>query len=181
MTIAEAQHDVRSIYLGGFAGQLVSGSLWLASSVLWMLRSPRYGIVTLVIGGMFIFPFTQLLLRAMGRPASLSPGNPFRELAFEVALLVPLALPLVGAAAIHRIEWFYPALAVVVGAHYLPFAFVYGVRLFIVLSAILVAAGTGVGLYIPEAGNLLGWFTGVLLILFALLGKHAARMPAASA
>jgi len=39
-------------------------------------RSPKSVIIALVVGGFFIFPWTQLLLRLMGRPASLPKGHP---------------------------------------------------------------------------------------------------------
>src|SRR6266550_3598892 len=78
MDIQDAQREVRSVYVGGFWGQLVA-------SVIWML------------------------------------------------LLVPVGL--------YRLNWFFPALIVLVGAHYLPFASLYGTRMFLFLSAILVAVG----------------------------------------
>ncbi len=123
MDVRDAQLEVRSVYIGGFVGQLASGVLWLISCALASWMSWRAGITVLVVGGMFIFPVTQMVLRLMGQPASLSVRNPLRELAIEVAFIVPLLLPVVGAAALHWIEWFYPAAAVVVGAHYLPFSF----------------------------------------------------------
>lgn len=174
MTIADAQLEVRTTYMGGFVGQLVSGTLWLVSCALSVWLSTRAGITAFVLGGMFIFPMTQLILRLLGRPASLSPENPFRVLAIEVAFVMPLLLPLVGAAAVHRADWFYPAAAVAVGAHYLPFAFVYGMRLFIPLCGILVAMGAGVGYYAPAEGIYVGWAAGATMILFGFLGRHAA-------
>ena len=71
LTITQAQRDVRTTFLGGFGGQLVSGLLWLISAALATWNSPRVGIVTLVVGGMFIFPLTLLTLRLMGRPPGL--------------------------------------------------------------------------------------------------------------
>ena len=177
MNVFEAQREVRSIYIGGFFGQMVSGIIWLASAALMTWVSWRAGVLALVVGGMFIYPLTQLLLRASGRPASLSPGNPLRELAMEIAFLVPLLLPLVGAAALYRREWFYPAMMMVVGAHYLPFSFLYGMRHFIVLSVLLMAPGLLVGLYAPQAGVWGGWLTSILLFAFAFIGRAAVLRP----
>ncbi len=174
MQVRDAQFEVRSTYLGGFVGQLVSGFLWLLSCSLTMWISYRAGITVFVIGGMFIFPITQTVFRLMGRTASLSAENPFRELAIQVAFIVPLLLPLVGAAALHRIEWFYPASAIVVGAHYLPFAFLYGMRLFIFLSGALILAGLFFGLWAPAQGIQAGWVAAFTMILFAFLGRRAA-------
>lgn len=75
MNVSDAQREVRSVYLGGSVGQWVSGVIWLLSAGLWTWGSPRAGILALVLGGAFIFPLTQLALRASGRPASLSAGT----------------------------------------------------------------------------------------------------------
>lgn len=149
--------------------------MWFASAALTTWASQRTGIIALVIGGMFIFPLTQLLLRASGRSASLTAGNPFRELAMEIAFLIPLLLPLVGAATLHHAAWFYPAMMIVVGAHYLPFSFLYGMRQFIPLSGLLLLAGLFIGLYAPQMAVWGGWFTGVLLLAFAFIGRSVAR------
>jgi hypothetical protein len=174
MNVAEAQREVRTIYVGGFYGQLVSGGIWFASAALTTWLSPRAGILALVFGGMFIFPFTQLILRATGRPVSLPSGNPLRELAIEIAFLVPLLLPLVGAATLHKSAWFYPAVMMVVGAHYLPFSFLYGMRQFIALSGLLLVAGLLIGLYAPEMAVWGAWLTSLLLFAFAFIGRAVA-------
>jgi hypothetical protein len=84
-----------------------------------------------------------------------------------VAFTVPLALPLAGAAAIHRAGWFYPACLVIVGAHYLPFVFLYGMRTFAVLAAALIGCGYAIGLLAPDEVLLGGWVGGVVLLVFA--------------
>jgi hypothetical protein len=178
MTIADAQRDVRTTFLGGFAGQLVSGLVWLASAALATWISPRAGILMLVFGGMLIFPLTQLTLRLMGHAASLPKGHPMNALAIEIAFIVPLCLPLVGAAALHHLSWFYPAFMVVVGAHYLPFAFLYGMRQFLALGALLISAGLLTGLYAPSTFSLGAWIAATLLLLFAFIGRNAANKPA---
>jgi len=86
VTIAAAQLEVRSTYLGGFVGQLVSGVLWLASCAFSVWFSTRAGITVFVIGGMCIFPVTQLILRLMGRPAD-------EALVLPESLSSPPALP----------------------------------------------------------------------------------------
>jgi hypothetical protein len=102
MNISAAQREVRSVFVGGFAGQLVSSGVWCLSAALATWSSPARGIYALVLGGFFIFPLTQLLLRLMGRPVSLDPGNPMRWLAMQVAFTLPLNLPLVAAATMYR-------------------------------------------------------------------------------
>ena len=92
-----------------------------------------------------------------------------RELAFEVAIVGPLMLPLVGATALHNTAWFYPALMVAIGAHYLPFSFLYGMRQFIALGVIMLVSGLLIGLYAPGVSTLGAWFTAGLLFVFGIL------------
>ena len=67
MTISEAERAIRTHFVGGFYGQLVSGLLWLTSAGLAVWRGPRASILMLVVGGFFIFPATELLIRAIGK------------------------------------------------------------------------------------------------------------------
>jgi len=175
MTISDAQRDVRTIFRGGFAGQLVSSSIWFASASLATWYSTKAGIVMLIVGGFFIFPLTQLLLRAMGGPSSLPKGHPMTALGMQIAFIVPFNLPLVGAAAIHHLSWFYPACMIVVGTHYLPFIFLYGMRQFGALAGILISAGLVIGLYLPSSSfSFGGWLTAVTLLAFAFLERRTA-------
>ncbi|MDP2300181.1 MAG: hypothetical protein Q8M55_05650 [Actinomycetota bacterium] len=162
MQVAEAQREIRQGYVGGYVGQLVSGVLWLGSAALATWVSTGTGIWFLVLSGFFIFPLTLLGLSTIRQRVTVSRGSPLNGLAMQVAFTLPLVLPVVGAATLYRIEWFYPAFMIVLGAHYLPFVFLYGMRMF--------AAG--------------GWFTGALLLVFAVLGRWfavrettAARAP----
>jgi hypothetical protein len=167
MLVSDAQRESRTVYLGGSVGQLMSAVVWLASAAVGTLAGPTAGFWGLALGGAAIFPLTQAALRLAGRRASLSAGNPFRGLAIQVAFTVPLAIPLAGAAALHRPGWFYPACLIIVGAHYLPFVFLYGMRTFAVLAATLIACGYAIGLLAPDEILLGGWVGGVVLLVFA--------------
>src|SRR5581483_5088924 len=92
MDILDAQREVRSVYIGGFWGQLVSSAIWLASAALGTWVSPRASILTVVIGGFFIFALTQMLLRLSGRPSSICKENPFNNLAMQVAFVLPFSM-----------------------------------------------------------------------------------------
>jgi hypothetical protein len=169
MLIADAQRDVRTVYLGGFVGQLVSSIVWFASAAVAAFDDPVVGFWTLAIGGVTIFPLTQALLRMGGRPTALAPGNPLGGLAMQVAFTIPINLPLAGAAALNQRGWFYPACLVIVGAHYLPFVFLYGMRTFAGLAAALVSAGFAIGWMAPGRVVLGGWVGGVILFVFAFV------------
>ena len=174
MHVAEAQREIRAAYRGGFAGQLVSGLLWAASAALATWSSTRSAIFALVVGGILIFPLTTLVLRLMPGTPAVSPANPLNGLGAQIAFTLPLGLPVVGAAALYRLNWFYPAFMILLGAHYLPFVFLYGMRMFAVLTAVLVSAGLVIGLYADDSFVTGGWFTAVVLVLFALVGGSLA-------
>ena len=180
MEIVDAQRDVRRVFLGGFAGQLVSSAVWFSSAATATWRSPRTAMAVLVLGGIFIFPLTQLLLRLMGRPASLPKGHPMNALAMQVAFTLPLTLPLIFAATAYRQNWFYPAFMIALGSHYLPFIFLYGMWQFGVLAALLIGSGLLVGMYIPSVFSLGAWLAAVVLLAFAFVGKAAASLSPSS-
>jgi len=175
MEITQAQKDVRQTFIGGFVGQLVSAALWGASAAACTWHSFRMGEIILVLGGFFIFPLTQLLLRLAGHAYALPKGHPMNALGIQVAFTVGLAVPvMIGIAALHP-AWFYPACMILVGAHYLPFVFMYGMPQFAGLCAALVAGGVAIGMYVPRPLSIGAWLTAAILFLFAFVGRHVAR------
>jgi len=178
MQVADAQREIRQAYLGGFMGQLVSGMLWLFSAALAMWDSPRSAIILIVLGGCFIFPMTRLGLILMRRPVVISRENPLNALGMQVAFTLPLSLPVVGAAALYRLDWFFPAFMIVLGAHYLPFVFLYGMRMFAMLTALLVTAGIVLAMYFPLGFSAGAWLTGGVLLVFAFAGRWVAARDA---
>jgi len=167
MNISDAQQEVRTVYVGSFSGLIVTGIIWLLSAAIGTWMSIGLAIWALILGGTFIYPLSQLLLKAMGKPASLSKDNPFGTLAMQIAFMIPLCYPVIAAATIHNTNWFFPAFLVVVGAHYLPFIFLYGMWQFGILTALLVGLGTAIGIYFPDTFALGGWIGGVLYLLSA--------------
>jgi hypothetical protein len=171
VTVAEAQRDMRIGLMGGFMGQLVSSLLWLASAAFATWGTQRSAIIVLVVAGFFIFPLTKLGLRLIGHRARVSPDNPLNGLGMQAAFVLPLSLLVVAAAALYRIEWFYPAFMIVLGAHYLPFVTLYGMPMFYVLGGILVGAGTVLALYVHMPFSAGAWLTAAVLVVFAILGR----------
>jgi hypothetical protein len=176
MEISNAQREVRETFMGGFAGQLVSAVVWGTSAATCTWHSLRLGEWVLILGGFFIFPLTQLLLRGMGRAYALPKGHPMNALGIQVAFTLPLTLPLVIAIAALHAAWFYPAFMIVLGAHYLPFIFMYGMWQFGALSATLIASGVLIAMYLPTPASLGAWLTAALLFAFAFVGRRVARL-----
>ncbi len=177
-TITAAREEVRRVFRRGAAGQAVSGAIWLASAAAATAGKVRLAVLLLVVGGMLIFPLTQLVLRLTGGPTRLSRDNPFNGLAIQVAFIVPLCLPLVYFAATHHVEFFYPSMMIIVGAHYLPFIFLYGMKSFGLLGGGLIGAGVYLGLHHHDAFVPGGWVTGAALMVFAAWAWSGARADA---
>jgi hypothetical protein len=183
MNIIEAQREMRTRFLGGFYGQLVSGILWLVSAILATWSSPRAAITTLVAGGFFIFPVTELLIRVGGGKRALSAANSLYYLGMQAAFVLPLSMPLLLPVGRYYLNWFYPALTILLGAHYCPFVFLYGMRMFAVLAALLVGGGMVIALYLSSGFSVSAWYTGAILLVFAVVGRaivqHELRQGAA--
>ena len=150
----------------------MSGALWLASAGLAAWRGPRASIIMLVVGGFFIFPATELLIRAIGERARISPANSLRSLGMQIAFVLPLSMPLLLPVGLYRLNWFYPAMMILVGAHYQPFVFLYGMRMFAVLAALLVGGGTLIAMYFSGSFSIGAWYTGTIMLVFAELGRR---------
>jgi hypothetical protein len=174
MDITVAQGEMRAVYAGGFWGQLVSAVIWLTAAALGTWVNPRAAIETVVIGGFLIFPLTTLLVRLGGARARVSPGNPLTSLGMQVAFALPLSMLLLAPVGLYRLHWFFPALMVLVGAHYLPFATLYGMRMFLFLAGVLVAAGVAIAMWIGGPFSLGAWVGGAALSVFAWIGRAVA-------
>lgn len=92
MEIQDAQREVRSVYVGGFWGQLVSSVIWLVSAALGTWASAKASIVAALVGRFFIFPLTQMLLRLSGGHVRVSKENAFHNLGMQVALVLPFSM-----------------------------------------------------------------------------------------
>lgn len=174
MNISDAQRENRIRFHGGFYGQLVSGVLWLLSAGLAVTVGVKSAIIALVIGGFLIFPATESLVRLAGMK-KLSEANTLRYLGMQVAFVLPFSMLLLVPVTQYRTNLFYPALMILLGAHYIPFVFLYGMRLFAFLAAILIGGGVGIAMYGAKTFSTGAWSTGLVLVLFAFLGRKQAR------
>lgn len=178
MDVQEAQREVRSVYIGGFWGQLLYSIIWLTSAAMGTWVTPKASILIIVIGGAFIFPLIKILLRLSGRPTSVSKENPFNILGMQVALVAPFSMLLLIPVTLYNLNWFFPAVMVLVGAHYLPFATLYGMRMFLFLAGILMAEGVVVAHYFSRTFSPGAWLAGLTLFLFAWIGRSIATSEA---
>jgi hypothetical protein len=178
MLVQDAQREVRTVFIGGFCGQLVSAAIWLTLAALGFWVSPRAAIITVVAGGFFIFPITQMMLRLAGGPTSLTKGNPLWNLGMQIAFTLPFSMLLLVPVTPFDLNLFYPALMILLGAHYLPFTFLYGMRVFIPLGAVLIASGVVIAHYFSGSFSFGGWICGLTLFVFAWIGRAAVQHEA---
>lgn len=169
MDLRAAQREVSRVYTGGSIGMAVSGIVWLVSAALGEWVSERSAMTTLVAVGFFLYPINLLVMRLLGRRDSLSKENPLNQLAMQAAFIIPLCLPVILGSTLYKTSWFYPAFMVVVGAHYLPFMTLYGIWQYAIAAALLIFAGVGIGMYLPESFTLGGWVGGLILLLFPVV------------
>ena len=180
MDIQDAQREDRSVYVGVFVGQLVSSVIWLVSAALGTWATPKASLLTVVIGGFFIFAFTQMLLRLSGRRASVSRENLFHSLGMQVAFVLPFSMLLLVPVGFYKLNWFFPALMILVGAHYLPFATLYGMRMFLFLAGLLIVMGVVIALWFSTTFSLGAWVAGLTLFAFAWIGRSIATGEASA-
>jgi hypothetical protein len=171
MNIIDAQRENRFRFSGGLYGQAVSGLLWLNSAGFASWGSPETAILVLVVSGFFIFPITELLVRTVGTRSKLSSGNSLPQLGMQVAFVLPLSMPLLLPVSRFNLNLFYPALMILLGAHYLPFVFLYGMRMFAVLAAFLLGGGVIIAMYLSSSFSIGAWYSGIVLLVFAVVGK----------
>lgn len=168
MTLEESQSEMRAVYRRGSVGQLVTGLVWLGSAALATEGDKRLAIIALLVGGMLIFPLTQVVLRWRGGRTSPSRQNPLPGFALQSVFAMGALYPLVYAAALHNLNWFYPAFLIVVGVHYVSFIFLYGMWEYSLLASILVGSGVALGTFFPIAFSPGAWIGATVLLLFAL-------------
>ncbi|MEN2741062.1 hypothetical protein ABCS02_25040 [Microbacterium sp. X-17] len=168
MDVRQAQAEVRDLYRGGFTGPLVAAFVWFAATAAYQWASPGAAMAVLFLGGILIFPLSTLLLKLMGGPAALPKGHPSISLAMQSAFTVPLGLLVAIALGTFDPTLFLPASLIIVGAHYLTFISLYGMRAYGALAGVLVALGAASLFWIPALRELSGCIGGAILLLSAI-------------
>ncbi|MEO5911717.1 MAG: hypothetical protein ABIP95_12565 [Pelobium sp.] len=136
-TINQAQTDMCKGYADGAIGIIISGLIWLTSAIVCLQFSAKQGIWALLIGGVFIFPLSVIVAKAMGRSGTHSKGNTLGNLAMEGTLFMLMCMPLAFGLSLQHHEWFFQAMLMIIGGRYLTFASIYGIKLYWILGAVL--------------------------------------------
>lgn len=177
--LAQAQADVRRVYSGGWGGPAVSAAVWVAAAVAADLWGTETGAAVLFLGGaVLIFPVNLLLNRVMSGEADLPAGHPMRGLAIQTAATMSVVLLSLWMLSSAVPGPFFALAMVAVGAHYFPFAHLYGEPAFLVAGAVQCVAGLAL-LVTGGPDSLGGYVMAGLLALtsLALFVRHRRRRP----
>ena len=160
-SITNAQHDMRVAYYNGATGAVCSATAWMAAALVTTFVSPTAGILTLIIGGMAIFPVSVVLSKILGRSGKHAKSNPLAPLAISGTFWMLLSIPIAVGVSLHRVEWFFPAMLLVIGGRYLTFTTLYGLKIYWAFGAVL--ALSVVPLLALNASAAAGACTGALI------------------
>lgn len=172
-TISEYQAEMRHSYIWGSTGIIVSGLVWLIAAAVAFWISPQNAVWTLFIGAVFIAPVSGLLERMLGGGAH-SSGNPLGKLAAEGLVWMLMCLPLAYGLSLYRMEWFFPAVLMVIGGRYLTFATLFGTPLYWALGGLLGGVAL-LGYFLSLEPHLVAFLGGATEVLFGLVLLFAKR------
>lgn len=179
-TFSGAQADMRRAYCSGAPGVLVSGCAWLAAGLVAALRSPSLAVLVLLVGGALIHPASIVLNKVLGRAGAHTPGNPLGVLAIEGTVWFLAGIVIAYGLRALRLEWFFPAMLLLIGGRYLTFQTIYGLRVYWLCGAILGGAGLVLGLMRAPVPVAAFSGAGVELVFAALLFARDKRSTTAS-
>jgi hypothetical protein len=167
MEFIEAQRDMRRAYVNGGLGVLVSGIVWVAAGLVTQNVSLQYGMAALFFGGMAIHPLSLLLEKLLFKREKPVESNPLEMLALQSTpfLIVGLVVGYVVSDA--HPDWFFAIALLAVGARYLVFQTIYGMRHYVVLGALLIAFGFVAIWYLQLPPHLVAIAGGVTELLFS--------------
>ncbi len=166
--------EIKQSYLGGFSILLIEGFSWILAGVLWNLISFKVGILAIIISGTLFYPLNQLLQIILKRP-KIRKENPLNLLFTQISLIIPFSFPLIFLLAKENINLFFPALTIIIGAHYLPFIYAYKMKSYWILASLLVVGGSLFGFIVPDNIHYCAYFTGFILFLFGIINYYLVK------
>jgi hypothetical protein len=101
--------------------------------------------------------------------------NPLKTLFTQIGLIIPFSFPVVFMATKENVNLFFPALTIVIGAHFLPFIYAYKMKTYWILASVLVIGGSYFGFIMPGNFSYCTYFTGSILILFAIINFYLTK------
>ncbi len=163
--------EIRQSYLGGFSILLIEGFFWILAGMSWDFLSFKIGILVIIVSGTFFYPLSQLLQIILKRP-KIRKENPLNLLFTQIGLIIPFSFPLIFLLTKENTNLFFPALTIIIGAHYLPFVYAYKLNIYWILAALLVVGGSLFGFIMTDNFHYCAYYTGSILLLFAIVNHY---------
>ncbi|MFZ6816159.1 DUF7010 family protein [Undibacterium sp. Rencai35W] len=164
----EQQHEMRHAHYDGAPGVLVSGLVWIAATLVCYQLGINKAVWTLLIGGVFIYPMSLLVTKAMGRPAKTSKDNALNQLGMASTIWLILCCAMAYGLFLLKPELFFPAMMATIGSRYLIFASMYGRSIFWVMGVSLIVTANLV-LFLAITPVVAAGLGGLIEVLFAFL------------
>ena len=139
MHLREAQRDMRRAYVNGGVGIFVSGLVWVIAGAATFYVDLFSGMAALFFGGMLIHPLSLLLARRVYHRGRARAPNPLEMLALQSTAFLIIGLAIAYLVSGTYSDWFFAIALLTVGARYLVFQTVYGMRFYLILGAGLIA------------------------------------------
>jgi hypothetical protein len=175
MNFEEAQENMNVSYYGGGTGVFASGLVWSIAGMVALFSSQQTSMLTLFFGGMFIHPLGMLLSKILKRSGNHHSENPLGKFALENTVVLFVGLFLAFSIAQLRIEWFYPIMLIIIGARYMTFQTLYGLKVYWLLGLMLITSGVG-GILLDMPFFLGAFVGGGLEIVFSFIIIRQAKI-----
>ncbi len=169
MDFGEAQRDMRTAYANGGVGVLVSGLVWVIAGLVTHNVSLQYGMAALFFGGMAIHPLSLLLARLVFKRGKAAVSNPLEMLALQSTPFLVIGLLVAYVVSDSHSSWFFAIALLAVGARYLLFQTIYGMRHYVVLGAVLIAIGFVAIWYLDPPPFVVAIVGGLTELLFSII------------
>lgn len=161
--------------LAGFPFLLVFGFAWIAAAALSYVVPPDVAPWIYLLQGVPAMPVAIAIERRVGYIRPTAP-SPLLSLTLQILAVQIVAFPLIMLVWDMASAYVPVAFAILVGAHFLPFQWVYRTRLYGVLG-VVVAVGPYLlaGFFREEAMHFTGFFVGSVLLVGAFVARAHAR------
>ncbi len=168
MNLNAAQHEMRRAYVNGGIGVLVSGIVWVIAGLAALNISFQLGMAVLFFGGMAIHPVALLIERMAFKREKIAAPNPLEMLALQTTPILFVGLFAGFIISKDNPGWFFSVTLLAVGARYLVFQTIYGLRHYVVLGFALLAIGFAAILYLKMPPHLVAIIGGVTELFFSI-------------
>jgi hypothetical protein len=161
--------------LAGFPFLLVFGCAWIVAGALTYVFPADIAPWVYVFAGIPAAPIAIMLDRRLGYVPASNP-DPLLPLTLQILFVQVVAFPAIMLVADSAFQYIPVAFAAIVGAHFLPFDWVYKTKLYTILGIAVSAGSFMLALFVGEAAmHYTGFFVGVVLLVGALLTRAYAK------